>query len=252
MAEDQIGNKDYMSHEHDIVLVPLSGDLCVRTAPALKATLERLVQQGSRRIILNMADVSFVDSAGMAVLFSTIRRMREQEGLLSLVNVTPDVLRALKIARMVDYVPVSAAGSKREVTELDPAVQPLWRTSLPVDADDLHATRVRIEQLAGQLSFSHDAVFDLTLAAGEALGNAADHTCGEGILATVSGYPDRMVIEVSDCGEGFDIQKAEAHVPQEDEERGRGIKLMQLLVDSVSIQERRFGCGTVVRLVKLV
>ena len=247
-----MGNKVVMSHEHDIVLVPIWGDLCVRTAPALRATLNRLVQQGSRRIIINMAGVPYVDSAGMAVLFSTIRKMRESGGLLSLINVSPNVMRSLKIARLVDLVPVSALGARREVYELDPSVQPLWRTSLPVDADDLHAARARIEQLADRLPFSHDAVFDITLAVGEALGNAADHTCGEGILATVSAYPDRMVVEVTDCGDGFSVSDANELPKSADEERGRGIKLMQLLVDSVSIQNRSSGTGTVVRLVKLL
>ena len=35
-------------------------------------------------------------------------------------------------------------------------------------------------------------------------------------------------------------------------ERGRGIKLMRLLADSVSIHLKRSGQGTVVRLVKLL
>ena len=65
-----------MSYEHDIVLVPLSGDVCVRSAPALKQTLERLLDQGCKRIVLNMSEVSYVDSAGMGVLFATMRRMR--------------------------------------------------------------------------------------------------------------------------------------------------------------------------------
>ena len=93
-----------MSHEHDIVLLPLSGDLCVRTAPVLRDALDGFLQEGRKRIVINMADVNYVDSAGMSVLIATMRRMREQGGLLSLVNVTPDVLRTLKISRIVDLI----------------------------------------------------------------------------------------------------------------------------------------------------
>lgn len=241
-----------MSTEHDIVLVPLSGDLCVRSAPALRQTLDKLLMQGCRRIVLNMAEVTYIDSSCMGVLFSTLRRMRENGGLLSLVNVSPDVLRSLKIARLVDLIPVSVSGVRREVSELDPSVQPLWRTTLPVDGDNMQAARSRIEELAGEVGFSRDDAFDLTLATGEALGNAVDHTCGEGVLATVSAYPDRMVIEVTDLGDGFCMDKCTPHGTSCSSERGRGIKLMQLLVDSVSIQNRKAGMGTVVRLEKLV
>lgn len=241
-----------MAYQPNIALVPLSGDLSVQTAPALKRTLQSLMEQGMRRVVLNMADVPYMDSAGMGVIFWALRDMRARGGLLSLVNVGPHVMHALKISRFVDLAPVSAAGQRPSVPKLDPSVQPMWRTTLPVGPNDLHDTRERIEQLARSMPFSSDAVFDLTLAAGEALGNAADHTCGDGILATVSGYPDRMVIEVADCGQGFDPEAEGDASPCECAERGRGIKLMRLLVDSVSIQPRSAGCGMVVRLEKLV
>ncbi len=246
------GKKDGMSYKHDIAVVPVAGDLCARTAPVLKRALDALLLNGHKRIVLNMAEVSHVDSMGMTVLITTLKRMRSSGGLLSLVNVSPNVLRALKIARLVDLVPVSAAGEHREVPDLDPSVLPLWCTTLPVNANDLHAARARIQELARRLSFSEDEVFDLTLAAGEALGNAADHTCGTGVLATVSAYPDRMVVEVTDCGDGFAEHNDDNGAPSSNEERGRGIRLMQLLVDSVRIETRASGTGTVVRLVKLV
>lgn len=193
-----------------------------------------------------------MDSAGMAVILGAIRRMRADGGLLSLVNVSSNVMHTLTISRLVDFVPVSALGASREVTELDPSVQPLWRTTLPVDGRDLHATRARIQELCGRLPFSTDDIFDLTLAVGEAVGNAADHTCGEGILVTVSAYADRMVVEVTDCGDGFDPACIDASGMRLCEERGRGIRLMQLLVDSVGIHPRQGGTGMVVRLVKLI
>lgn len=241
-----------MTREPNIALVPVHGDLSVQTAPALKRTLQSLMDGGTQRIVLNMAEVPFVDSSGMAVIFCTLREMRSRGGLLSLVNVSPDVMRALKIARFVDLAPVSSAGERRAVPELDPSAKPLWCTTFPVGTCELCAARQRIEHLARTMPFSNDAVFDLMLAAGEALGNAVDHTCGEGILATASGYADRMVIEVADCGGGFDPTAQDAPDAGEGDERGRGIRLMRLLVDSVSIVPRQSGNGMLVRLEKLV
>ena len=89
----------------------------------------------------------------------------------------------------------------------------------------------------------------MCLAVGEALGNAVDHTCEGGVLATVSAYPDRAIVEVTDCGQGFIPEDDEPDVPL-CAERGRGIKLMRLLADSLVISQKPTG-GTVVRLVKL-
>ena len=106
--------------------------------------------------------------------------------------------------------------------------------------------------LLSSLPFSPDGVFDMTLASGEALGNAVDHTCGGGVLVTVAAYPDRAIVDVADCGAGFSLG-ADEEAPEvaADAERGRGIRLMRLLADSVSIEQKSTGEGTVVRLVKL-
>ena len=66
----------------------------------------------------------------------------------------------------------------------------------------------------------------------------------------VRAYRDRVVIEVCDSGEGFEIAPDEE--PDESEERGRGIRLMRLLVDSVEVRRRIDARGTMVRLVKLL
>ena len=69
----------------------------------------------------------------------------------------------------------------------------------------------------------------------------------------MTGYPDRAIVDVSDCGAGFELASDEEPVSSVDAvERGRGIKLMRLLADSVSIHLKRSGQGTVVRLVKLL
>lgn len=236
----------------DIALVNLEGDLDVTTVPVVRRRIDRLIAGGARRIFMNMAAARYVDSAGMGLILTELRHMRSSGGLLSLYNVSPQLYRALSLMRMVDYMPVARAGSRREVSALDPAVLPSWRTTFRVGPAELASARERVGELVSRLPFSPDEVFDLTLACGEALGNAVDHTCGSGVLATVTAYPDRVTVEVTDCGEGFEL--AEGEEPPETgpaAERGRGIRLMRLLADSVSIAPKQAGEGTVVRLVKL-
>ena len=241
-----------MYETHDIAQVPVLGDVSACAATSLRRTLDELISGGTRRIVLNMQDVPYIDSDGLGVLFGCVRSMRERGGLLSLVNVKPEVMRRLSTVRLVDYCPVSAAGSAPEVVELDPGTLPLWKTTLPVDPADQQAARARITHLAERLDFNPDTVFDITLAAGEAMGNACDHTAGDGVLATVSAYPDRLIVEVSDSGDGFEPDQLACVRCGEADERGRGIRLMRLLVDSVMICRRTPGPGMVVRLTKLV
>jgi anti-anti-sigma factor len=242
-----------MERMSDIAVVNVAGDLDVTSVGALRRNVDALIADGCRRIILNMDDVSYADSAGLGLVLMEIRRMRSLGGLLSLINVRPRVYMCLALMRIVDYMPVSRAGSRRTVSELDPSVLPLWRTTFPVDAVHLAEARDRVGELMRGMPFSDDDVFDMTLACGEALGNAVDHTCAVGVLATVTAYDDRIEVDVTDCGEGFELGADEEPLATGlGAERGRGIRLMRLLTDAVSIRRKPSGRGTVVRLVKLV
>lgn len=255
------GQNAPMTNADDILVIPVEGDLDVSCVARLRPYIDERIAGGCRRVILNMAQASYVDSLGMSLIFSEARRLRELGGLLSLVNVSAPVYRSLVICRLVDFVPVTGAGPKPPIPALDPTVRPLWHGTMRVDPSRLSMARGRVEQLLTQTGLTPDEVFDMTLAGGEALGNAIDHTSAEGVLLTVSVYADRVVVEVADCGDGFDPTRsgdgAEDAADLSDEtsgdlERGRGIKLMRMLADSVEIGRKANGAGTVVRLVKLI
>lgn len=241
-----------MAVNSNIAQVSVEGDLDVRTVPEVRRWVDGLIDSGCRRIVLNMANADYADSAGFGLILTEMRRMREVGGLLSLANVSDRVYRALNLMRMVDLVPISRLGSSREVPDLPAAALPEWRTTFRVDAARLDAVRRRMEGLLGDLPLSDNDVFDLNLASGEAVGNAVDHTDEGGVLVTVAAYADRVVVDVADCGDGFsELSASEEGQPDRCAERGRGIKLMRLLADSVTISPKSTGEGTVVRLVKM-
>jgi len=244
------GNNYAMQNDANIALVPVERDLDVTSVGELRCSIDQLIERGCLRIILNMTAVGYIDSAGMGLIIHEIARMRSAGGLLSLTNVSRPVLRSLTLARVIDYVPVSVMGAKRDIPELDPSVQPLWRWAFRVDASDLAATRAKVARLLDRIPFTADEHFDMALAVGEAMGNAVDH-CGGTSLVSIAGFPDRAIVEISDCGCGFKEPAGQGVAVGEWDERGRGIKLMRLLADSVSFSRKCVGTGTVVRLVKL-
>ena len=236
----------------NIALVPVGGDLDVTTVPDVRSRIERLVSVGCRRVFVNLAEASYVDSAGMGLILTEARRLRGVGGLLSLINVSGQAYRALRRMRVLDHLPVTRAGFARTPAPLDPSVLPCWRLTFRVRPAALASARERARGLLSELPLTQDQVFDMTLATGEALGNAVDHTCGGGVLLTMAAYPDRVCVEVTDCGEGFAVAEGEEAVEADPlAERGRGIRLMRLLADSVTIERKAAGEGTVVRLVKL-
>ena len=58
-----------MEKSAHIAQVPLDCDLDVATAPRLRRVIDGLIDDGCRRIVINMAGCDYVDSAGMALVF---------------------------------------------------------------------------------------------------------------------------------------------------------------------------------------
>ena len=178
-----------MNEWNDIAVIAPAGDIDIASVPRLREQVDALIENGVRRILVNCQNVSFIDSTGLAFLLVRARTLFDREGLLSLVNTSPQVVRFLQIARLLDALHVSAA-EKPPIPVLAPDAPPLWSKTLAIrpGVENLGMYRHRIAELLGGLPLSRDDCFDTALAAGEALSNAYDHACGgKGSTMTVIG-----------------------------------------------------------------
>ena len=89
----------------DAAVVSLSGDLDVATAPRLRDELLGLSNRGIRAVMVDLAQLEFIDSSGLGVLVSALRRFREHGGDLALQSPKP---AALKIFEMTGLTTVFA------------------------------------------------------------------------------------------------------------------------------------------------
>ncbi len=234
----------------DGMRVPVAGDIDVASIPALRRHLERIINGGCSRVILDLEHVNYVDSSGVAMILTLGRQLRRSGGMLTLVNVSQPVARTFTILQLSSFIPMKArSGVTPPLVPLSRGAIPRWSLSLRISADSLSAARHRLEEMLVTLPLTSEEIFDVTLAAGEAMGNAVLHTpSGVGSML-VTAYDDRVIIETVDDGEGFEIAPDEE--PVTTYEHGRGIKMMRLLVDAVDISKKRTGHGTVARLTKV-
>ena len=93
----------------DSTVLTIGGELDVATAPALRSYLSDLIANGHTRLVLDLAQLGFLDASGLGVLASTLGRLREQDGWLRLVNVRPRIRRLLGIVRLTDALPEYAS-----------------------------------------------------------------------------------------------------------------------------------------------
>jgi anti-sigma B factor antagonist len=86
-----------VSEEGSETVVRAAGELDVNTAPELREQLARLVSEGARKIVVDLTDVSFVDSTALSVLVSALKRLRQADGDLELASPNPSVRRVFEI-----------------------------------------------------------------------------------------------------------------------------------------------------------
>jgi|SRR3954468_5316958 anti-sigma B factor antagonist len=86
-----------MDHDGCTVL-RLDGELDLVSAPQLDARLRQLIDAGSRRLVLDVADLGFCDSTGMALFVAVTRTCADAGGWLRLASPQRQVTRVLGVA----------------------------------------------------------------------------------------------------------------------------------------------------------
>ena len=66
-------------------VLDVAGEVDLSTAPTLRSRIEGIVDGGGRRLVVDLADVSFMDSSGLSVLVSGFKGMREAGGEMAVV-----------------------------------------------------------------------------------------------------------------------------------------------------------------------
>ena len=86
----------------DVTILDLKGKITLGDGDeALKDKINSLVLQNKKRILLNLADVPYIDSAGLGEVVRTYTTVSRQGGQLKLVNLTKRITDLLSITKLL-------------------------------------------------------------------------------------------------------------------------------------------------------
>ena len=68
----------------------------------LRSRVDTLIEQGRLRIVVNLRDVTYVDSCGIGLLVAKFVSLRRKGGDLRFVHVTPRSHRLMEITKLID------------------------------------------------------------------------------------------------------------------------------------------------------
>lgn len=78
-------------------VVHVGGEIDVYTAPALRDKLDEQIESGAHDLVVDLQNVTFMDSTGLGVLVGRLKLVRTHDGSLSLVCSNDRVLKVFAI-----------------------------------------------------------------------------------------------------------------------------------------------------------
>jgi anti-sigma B factor antagonist len=87
------------SQDH-IDVVSISGRLIMTDAADVRERIKVIVDKGDGRLLLDLGQLSFIDSSGCSVLISAFKSMRARNGRLALCSLSPEVQSLIELTRL--------------------------------------------------------------------------------------------------------------------------------------------------------
>lgn len=86
----------------DVIVLDMDGKITIgEGSVALRTAIRRLLEEGKKKILLNLARVGYIDSSGIGELVSSYTSIGKEEGQLKLLNLTQKLQDLLTITKLL-------------------------------------------------------------------------------------------------------------------------------------------------------
>jgi anti-sigma B factor antagonist len=86
----------------DVTVLDLGGKITIgEGSVSLRSAIRRLIDEGKKKILLNLAQVGYVDSSGIGELVSSYTTIGREGGQLKLLNLTQKIQDLLAITKLL-------------------------------------------------------------------------------------------------------------------------------------------------------
>ena len=97
------------SNRHgNVDVIKLPQRLVMANAPAVRKELLEMIANDQHHLVLDLGNVSFVDSSGLSVLVSALKAADRVSGSVVLLNLTDDVRALVELTRMHEVFQIFA------------------------------------------------------------------------------------------------------------------------------------------------
>lgn len=84
----------------DLEMLSMDGDLDFHSSPEVRAALAKVVEKQPKKVLIDLAKVSYIDSSGLATFVELFQKLKRYGGKLILFNLNPAVRSVFEIAKL--------------------------------------------------------------------------------------------------------------------------------------------------------
>jgi anti-sigma B factor antagonist len=82
--------------------ITVSGEVDIQTSPILAERLQSVLDQGLSSVVVDLGQVTFLDSTGLSVLIAGLKRCQSAGGVLRVVSPQPNVRRVFAVTGLTE------------------------------------------------------------------------------------------------------------------------------------------------------
>ena len=89
-----------MSRKDLADVLPLKGEIDLHVSPSVTASLNAMIEKNPRRLVVDLSDVTYIDSAGLAALIEAMQKIEGSGGKFLLAGLQETVRSIFEISRL--------------------------------------------------------------------------------------------------------------------------------------------------------
>ena len=87
-------------NEKNVLILAVKGEIDLHVSPTLRTVLKAKAQANTPRLLLNFAEVAYIDSSGLGALVMSYSTLKKKDGMLKLLNLTRRNVELLVLTKL--------------------------------------------------------------------------------------------------------------------------------------------------------
>jgi anti-anti-sigma factor len=91
--------------EKGVVIVAIKGRLDAGSSPDLEREIEKVMAEGENRLILDLAELNYISSAGLRIILAGAKKLKAKQGGLSIASLQSMVKEVFEVSGFSSIIP---------------------------------------------------------------------------------------------------------------------------------------------------